>query len=532
MIRPLRASIALAAALILASCAGGLRIPVVGAASAEAPARGAPVELKPGEWPQAHSDVAADPEIRFGALPNGMRYAIRKQSIPKGQAALRLRFAAGSLMETDAQQGLAHFLEHMAFNGSKAVPEGDMVKILERLGLAFGADTNASTDHDETVYRLDLPRTDGETIDTSLMLMREVTGNLTIDQGAVDRERGVVLSEERARDTPAYRIVKARQAFFFEGQRPPLRPPIGQVEILKTAPNSEIRSFYQTWYRPERAVLIAVGDFDVDAMEAKIRARFSDWTAAAPASPVPDMGPVKKRGPEAKLVTDPGAPASIQVAWTSPPDLAADTKAKRRHDLYEQLGFAVLNRRFSGLARGAEPPFIGAGAFKGTQFRAADIVMVTVNTETNRWREALSAVEQEQRRAVEYGVRQDELDREIEELRAGLKADVAGAATRRPSQLAGEILGSLDDDEVVSSPAQELADFEAAVKGLKAETVSAALKAAFKGEGHPGRRTGPALGDRRLAQGGCHPARRGAPGHLALRKLRHAGQGRGDQGDQ
>jgi zinc protease len=483
MIRPLRASVALAAALILASCAGGLRMPLVGAASAVAPARGAALELKPGEWPQAHSDVPADPEVRFGALPNGMRYAIRKQSIPKGEAALRLRFAAGSLMETDAQQGLAHFLEHMAFNGSKAVPEGDMVKILERLGLAFGADTNASTDHDETVYRLDLPRTDGETMDTSLMLMREVAANLTIDQGAVDRERGVVLSEERARDTPAYRIVKARQAFFFKGQRPPLRPPIGQVEILKTAPNSEIRNFYRTWYRPERAVLIAVGDFDVDAMEAKIRARFGDWTAARPASPAPDMGPVEKRGPEAKLVVDPGAPASIQIAWTSPPDLAADTKAKRRHDLYEQLGFAVLNRRFSGLARDAEPPFIGAGAFKGTQFRAADIVMITVNTETNRWRQAVSAVEQEQRRAVQYGVRQDELDREIEELRAGLKADVAGAATRRPGQLAGEILGSLDDDEVVSSPAQELADFEAAVKGLKAETVSAALKAAFKGEG-------------------------------------------------
>nr|QQZ51655.1 insulinase family protein [Phenylobacterium glaciei] len=127
-----------------------------------------------------------------------MRYAIRKQSIPAGQAALRLRFDAGSLQETDAQAGLAHFLEHMAFNGSKNVPEGDMVKILERLGLAFGADTNASTDLDETVYKLDLPRTDAETLDTSLMLLREAAGNLTIDQAAVDRERGVVLSEERA----------------------------------------------------------------------------------------------------------------------------------------------------------------------------------------------------------------------------------------------------------------------------------------------------------------------------------------------
>ena len=109
-------------------------------------------------WAQTTSDVKADPDIRFGTLPNGMRFAIRRQTIPANQASLRLWFDAGSLMETDAQAGLAHFLEHMAFNGSKAVPEGDMVKILERLGLAFGADTNASTNFQETIYKLDLPQ--------------------------------------------------------------------------------------------------------------------------------------------------------------------------------------------------------------------------------------------------------------------------------------------------------------------------------------------------------------------------------------
>ena len=485
MIRSLRTSLALVAALLLASCAAfdALHLPHKGGLDAKPAAVAARAKLKPGEWPQAHSDIAADPDIRFGALPNGMRYAIRKQSIPPGQAALRLRIAAGSLMETDEQQGLAHFLEHMSFNGSKGVPEGDMVKILERLGLAFGADTNASTDYDETIYRLDLPRTDAETIDTSLMLLRESAGNLTIDSGAVDRERGVVLSEERARDTPAYRIFIARQAFLMQGQRPPLRPPIGKVEILKSAPASLLRSYYDAWYRPDRAVLVAVGDFDVDAMEAKIRARFGDWAPAAAAGKEPDMGPVQKRGEAAKLVIEPGAPASIQIAWVSPPDLAADTVAKRRRDLIEELGFAVLNRRFSALARAQDPPFIGAGAFKSNQLDTADIAMITVNTEADGWRRALYAVDQEQRRAVQFGVRQDELDREVEETRASLKSAVAGAATRRQSQIAAEILGSLDDDEVVTDPAQDLAEFEATVKGLKAETVSAALKAAFKGDG-------------------------------------------------
>ena len=191
------AASALAIALAIPVTATSLSLPKLGFGK-ETPAPAVAQLLKPGEWAQAHSDVAPDPSIRFGALPNGMRYAIRKQSVPPGQAAIRMRIDAGSLMETDGQQGLAHFLEHMAFNGSKAVPEGEMIKILERLGLAFGADTNASTNFDETVYKLDLPRTNDETVDAALMLMRETAGNLTLDQGAIDRERGVVLSEERA----------------------------------------------------------------------------------------------------------------------------------------------------------------------------------------------------------------------------------------------------------------------------------------------------------------------------------------------
>src|SRR5262249_42042629 len=112
-----------------------------------------PVALAPGEWPQARSDLQPDPDVRFGALPNGMRYAIRRQATPAGQAALRLWIDSGALQESDDQQGLAHFLEHMAFEGSKSVKEGDMIRILQRLGLAFGPDTNASTGFDGTTYK-------------------------------------------------------------------------------------------------------------------------------------------------------------------------------------------------------------------------------------------------------------------------------------------------------------------------------------------------------------------------------------------
>ncbi len=271
--------------------------------------------------------MKADPDIRFGALPNGMRYAIRRQTIPAGQAAVRLWFDAGALDETDAQQGLAHFLEHMAFNGSKAVPEGDMVKILERLGLAFGADTNASTGFDETIYKLDLPKTDDETVDTALMLLREAAGNLTLDPAAVDRERGVVLSEERASDTPSTRVFKAGLEFQLRGQRMPQRYPIGKVDVLQNAPASQIADFYRRFYRPERAVLVVAGDFDPAAMEAKIRARFGDWKAEGPAGVDPDLGKVEPRKTEAKLVVEPGTRLNVQITWVRPPDLSRDSEA-------------------------------------------------------------------------------------------------------------------------------------------------------------------------------------------------------------
>ncbi|MFZ4604895.1 MAG: M16 family metallopeptidase [Caulobacter sp.] len=479
-------------ALSLAGCAGvsgklpGLPFgkPRDQAASAPAPVKGPqPVRLAPGQWPQAVSDVAADPIIRFGSLPNGMRYAIIRNATPPGQASLRLRFDAGSLMETDAQQGLAHFLEHMAFNGSKGIAEGEMIKMLERRGLAFGADTNASTSFDETTYKLDLPQTDDETVDLSLKVMRETASELLIAGDAVDRERGVVLSEERTSDSPGLRVYKARLEFILRGQLPPKRMPIGKVAVLQSAPREQIVDFYSRYYRPERAVLLAVGDFDVDAMEAKIKAGFSSWSNSTTAGADPNLGVVAKRGLETQIIVEPGSPTSLQIGWVQAADLRPDTADKRRQDWIQQLGFAVLNRRLEAIARGATPPFIAAGGFSGNQTDAASVTTLAITARPGEWQPALTAAEREQRRLVQYGVRQDELDREIEDYRQWLKSRVASAATRRTPQLANEMIGSIGDEEVMTSPAQDLAHFESAAKELKAETVSLALKAAFAGSG-------------------------------------------------
>jgi zinc protease len=329
--------------------------------------------VKPGQWPQAVSDVAPDPRVRFGVLPNGLRYAIQKNATPPGQAALRLWFDAGSLDETDEQQGLAHFLEHMAFNGSKNVPEGDMIKILERHGLSFGADTNASTNFSETTYQLDLPKTDDDTVDTSLMLLREAAGELTIAPDAVDRERGVVLSEERTRDSPGYRVFVNTFGFQLEGQRPPQRlsdrqdrdpqdrPGPAHPRLLPgLVPARERRGRGRRRLRRRRHGSQDQGP--VRRLEGQ-----------GPPGVKPDLGPVAKRGLTAKVLVEPGAQTSVQMAWIAPPDLELETRAKDKEELIKALGFAVLNRRLQVLTRSDAPPFIVAVAVQNDQEHAADI---------------------------------------------------------------------------------------------------------------------------------------------------------------
>ncbi|MBM7048963.1 MULTISPECIES: pitrilysin family protein [Rhizobium] len=434
-------------------------------------------------WPQTVSDLPAEPGIRFGTLPNGMRFAIMHNATPTGQVAIRFRIGTGSLQEKDDQQGLAHFLEHMAFKGSTHVPEGEMTRILQRLGLAFGADTNASTSYNETVYALDLPEADAETVSTGLMLMRETASELTLDAGAFDRERGVILSEEKLRDTPQYRGGIGFMNLLLPGQRVPLRPPIGKTDIISHAPVDLVRDYYRTNYRPDRATLIVVGDIDAAALEADIRSRFGNWTSNTPVPAEPDLGALEKHGERVGTVVVPGGATRVQIAWTRPYDASPDSAAKRRQQLIEGIGLAVLNRRISVLAQQPNPPFVSAQAGSQDLLKSAHVTMIAADGDPDKWQAALAAIDQEQRRIAEFGVAQGEIDREIAEYRSTLQAAAGGAATRASPDIAGSLAWSVGEGVVFTSPAEDLSLFDAAMKGLTAAEVNQSLQLAFAGNG-------------------------------------------------
>lgn len=436
------------------------------------------------QWAQTTSDIPADSNVRFGVLPNGMRYAVMRNATPPGQASFRLRIDAGSLMENENQLGLAHFMEHMAFNGTTNVPENDLLRILERLGLAFGADTNASTGWDQTIYMLELPRTNDETVDTAMHIMHEQVAEALMAPDAVDAEREVIAGEERLRNTPGLRSARAQLALLAPGQRISNRFPIGDLNIIRSAPRERFVEFYDAYYRPSRATFIAVGDFDVDVMEQKIIAEFSGWQPRVPADgPNPDLGTVAPRQPETRILVEPGIQSSIQLNWTRAPDLDPDTVAERRDNTVRGLGMAVLNRRLGELARSDNPPFMSANGGQSTLWDSIDIASVNANFNPGEWKPALEAMEREQRRLVEFGVSDAELQREIADIRTALENAVARAATRVTPALAGGLVNAANDDSVFSSPQTNLDLFNAAVEGLTAAQVNEAIKTAFTGGG-------------------------------------------------
>jgi zinc protease len=405
-------------------------------------------------WGIPLTDVTPDPAIRYGTLPNGMRYAIMRNSTPKDAASVRLRFEFGSIAEGDKEQGLAHFIEHMAFNGSTHVPEGEMVKILERKGLKFGPDTNAVTGFDSTVYMLDLPSTDGDHLDTSLMLMREIASELTFDKGAVDRERGVIQGERRFRDNP--QLHRAVDTLQFGAPNTPYgkRLPIGTPEVIDTATADTMKNLYQRYYRPENATLVFVGDADPAVVEAKIKERFASWKGVGQAGAKLPRGTIDlKRASAFDTFIDPAIPSIVQLTSYRPWEDPRDTRAERRKEAVRQLAIGIFNRRIEKLSTAANSVVLGGGMSLDKSKDAALASSVALIAKDGNWKDAVGIADQELRRALQYGFLQSELDVVRTNLTSKLARAAEQANSRTSSSIAQAIVAELDDDDFVTTPA-------------------------------------------------------------------------------
>lgn len=428
------------------------------------------------DFAAASSDVPADESVRYGMLANGFRYALKTNAEPRERVSLRLLIETGSLQETEDQRGVAHFLEHMAFNGSENYAPGTLIEFFQRMGMNFGGDTNAFTSFDRTVYMIDLPDANPEHLKEGLAVFYDYADNMLLLPEEIDRERGIVLSEKRSRDSVEWRSFLAEMEFFFPGTRVFNRIPIGTEEVLTQAPRETFVDYYNTWYRPERMALVAVGDFDLSSLEQKIIDQFSSLQARGPARNGPPLDQVEvatglavlhHHEPEAGGVT-------VGIQTLTPYTEEPDTIENRLKYLPRDLAFAMLNRRLSELAKKENSPFSGGRANAGVAYDIARNVTIELGTQVDRWQDALPVAENELRRALEFGFQRPELREVVAGMRNGLEQAVKRAATRQSSGLAMGILSSIADDNVFTTPQT---NYDLFMPALDAVTVEDCVKA-------------------------------------------------------
>ena len=428
-------------------------------------------------WPV--SDIAPDPAIKLGVLPNGMRYAILKNQTPANAVSVRFSLDVGSTDEAADQRGFSHFVEHMAFRGSKNFPDGELNHSLERLGLRFGADTNASTSQYRTEFRFDLPN--ARNIGEALAITRDVAGNVNFAGSAVQTEAGVVMSEAAMRGDPSRRAALAELQFMLVDAHASATPG-SESGIIEHPTAADLLRFYRAWYRPERAILTVVGDIDPDSVEKNIAERFSDWTGEGPQGVKPVFKIPYQRGLEAHLHVEEGAPNRVTLSWIRPPLERPMTVAARRKDSIKGVALQILNRRLSAMASSADHPFVNARSGEQDALRAATIATLSAGYESGDWKKALTALAGVRLTLLQSSVTQAEIDSVVKAQKAAVQREEEAAGTRTTQGLAGGLSAVAAGGEIPVSPAQSRAALDGDLAQLTPQIVGQALQEMFDGE--------------------------------------------------
>lgn len=430
-------------------------------------------------WAQDTSDIASDPKVTYGHLPNGMRYLLLPNQQPPGRVSMRLHIAAGSLMERDDQRGVAHFLEHMVFNGSKNFPDASkLIPQMQRLGIAFGAHANAYTSFDETVYMLDLPNNEPDTLKLGFDVMRDFGDGAFLRNEEIDKERGVILSEKTSRDSVQMRLMEKQFDALLPDALLAKRFPIGTEEIIQSAPRSAFTDFYAHYYTPSRMTFVYVGDFDAKEAEKRIRSTFNSMENPSQPGADPTLGNIPSgHGFKTLLMSDKEvATTDLTLLALKPFQNKPDTKASRGEKLPLNLANAILGRRFSILAKKENSLISGGEAFRQNLFKFVEMGGVSVNANNHDWKAALPVLEQELRRAIEHGFTTSEL----EEVKANLINDyeraVKSAPSRKSNTLASSLAQHIHSDAVFSTPEDDLAILRENITKITPATCHQALK--------------------------------------------------------
>lgn len=402
------------------------------------------------------AELPVDPRVRVGRLDNGLTYYVRRNTSPEDRAELWLVVNAGSILEDADQRGLAHFVEHMAFNGTRRFERQELVSYLESIGMRFGPDVNAYTSFDETVYLLQVPTDRDGYLDRGLEILEDWAHGITFDPDEVDQERGVLVEEWRLGRGAESRLLEAQAPVLFAGSRYAERLPIGSREVLETAPRSALVRFYRDWYRPDLAAVIAVGDFDPRRVEARIRELFGG--IEGPEEPRERLAPELPEHDETLFATftDPELTGVSVSVYTKLPRTPQGTVGDYRRSLVELLYHQMINDRLYEIGHRPDPPFLYAFSQSDVLVRTGEVDQQEAGVEEGRVLGGLQALLTEIERVRRHGFTEGELERNRRALLRAYERTWVEREARSSGSFAAEYSRAFLDDEPIPGIAVEL----------------------------------------------------------------------------
>jgi zinc protease len=400
--------------------------------------------------------IPVDPAITIGQLPNGLKYYVRQNKKPEKRAELRLVVKAGSILEEEDQQGLAHFVEHMAFNGTEHFPKSEIISFIESLGMRFGADLNAYTSFDETVYMLTVPSDNPAVLDKALLVLEDWAHKVSFDTAEIDKERGVVLEEWRLRRGAGMRTLDKLFPILLNGSRYAERIPIGKPEILQSFKPERLKKFYTDWYRPDLMAVVVVGDFEKGTVENLVKSHFGSIPRPVSPRPRATYDVPDRPGTVFATVTDKETTStSIQVENILPAR-PEGSYGYYREQIVDGLFSGMLNVRFSEMARQADAPFLGASAGRGPFISSTkEEAVVSARVKDDGVERGLEAILSEVERVARFGFTATELDRQKQNIQRGLERMLAEKDNRESGSRADEYIRNFLQQESLPGEAVE-----------------------------------------------------------------------------
>ncbi|MEO0063490.1 MAG: hypothetical protein RLZZ08_2050, partial [Pseudomonadota bacterium] len=440
-------------------------------------------------WIYRGTDIPVDRQWLFGELPNGLRYAVRRNGVPPGQVSIRVRIDAGSLYEQDSERGFAHLIEHLVFRESSVFANGEAIPHFQRLGAGLGTDTNALTFPTQTIFHLDLPNVTPTSLDDSLRRIAGMIRDPKLSTANLAVEVPIVLAERRERAGPEERMVNAMNETFFAGQPMANRDAIGTVVTLQAATQEAVRAFHHRWYRPEKATVVVVGDLPVDQLAAMVEAHFADWKVDGAGAQQPDFGtphapaggdPANPVG-ETRVVVEPGQPRNLTFGILRPWHQVTDNLEYNRGLLIDSIAETIVNRRLESRARSGGS-FLQAGVQQDKPSRSANITYVGVTPLEGDWKQALADVRAVIADAVTNPPTQAEIDRELAEFDVVFANQVEQSRIQAGSKLADDLVNAVDIRESVASPETFLQVFRGMKDRFTPQAIHEHTQAMFRGD--------------------------------------------------